>query len=314
MKTILIIGNEAGAIAAIAQPLEQAGHQARGLFWKDWAQAADSAADVVIIESIAPDGRDAALAAVGAAFRAPRVLLVDAHDPPSPDARSAWEKVRCLVRPFSDRELVLTVELAVNEEEAAVAVGAEEQFFMNALDLLCCLNFSGYFMRLNPAWERALGFTIPELMSRPFIEFVHPDDRARTLEQNARVRRGGQALAFENRYLCRDGSYRWLRWNATPDGGPRTIYGVARDVTDEKRAADEREGLVLQLQAALTEVSTLRKILPICSYCRKIRDDEEHWHEIEAYISRRTDTRFSHSICPDCMTTHVEPHMQELEA
>ena len=54
-------------------------------------------------------------------------------------------------------------------------------------------------------------------MSRPFIEFVHPDDRERTLAQNGEVRGGGQALGFENRYLCKDGSYRWLLWNAAPD-------------------------------------------------------------------------------------------------
>jgi PAS domain S-box-containing protein len=71
--------------------------------------------------------------------------------------------------------------------------------------------------RINPAWERTLGYTREELMSRPFIEFVHPDDRERTLKQNAQVRGGGQALAFENRYLCKDGSFRWFRWNAAPD-------------------------------------------------------------------------------------------------
>ena len=60
---------------------------------------------------------------------------------------------------------------------------------------------------------RTLGFTIDELRARPFIEFVHPDDRERTLRQNGDVRQGGRALGFENRYLCKDGSYRWLLWN-----------------------------------------------------------------------------------------------------
>ena len=78
----------------------------------------------------------------------------------------------------------------------------EEQFFSVAIDMMCCLDYSGYFKRLNPAWERTLGFTIPELMARPFIEFVHPDDRVRTLNQNREVRAGGHALAFQNRYLC----------------------------------------------------------------------------------------------------------------
>ena len=86
----------------------------------------------------------------------------------------------------------------------------DESFFSLSIDLLCCLDFTGYFKRLNPAWEKALGFTLEELMSKPFIEFVHPDDRERTLDQNLDVRTGGQALGFKNRYLCKDGSYKWL--------------------------------------------------------------------------------------------------------
>ena len=93
----------------------------------------------------------------------------------------------------------------------------EDRFFELSIDMLCQLDFNGYFKRLNPAWERTLGFTIAELMSRPFIEFVHPDDRERTLNQNSDVRGGGHALGFENRYLCKDGSYRWFLWNAAPD-------------------------------------------------------------------------------------------------
>jgi PAS domain S-box-containing protein len=123
----------------------------------------------------------------------------------------------------------------------------EERFFDISIDLLCFLDFSGYFKRLSPSWEATLGFTRAELMSKPFIEFVHPDDRARTLEQNRRVRDGGQARAFENRYLCRDGSFRWLMWNAAPDGDRKVIYSVARDITDRKRADEERDELLRAL-------------------------------------------------------------------
>jgi len=125
--------------------------------------------------------------------------------------------------------------------------------------------------------------------------------------QNAAVRAGGQALSFENRYVCKDGSFRWLRWNAAPDAARQGIYSVARDVTDSKRATEEREELVRELQTALEEVRTLRAILPICSYCRKVRDDENYWHTVESYVSQHTDTRFSHGICPDCMAAHGEP-------
>jgi PAS domain S-box-containing protein len=184
----------------------------------------------------------------------------------------------------------------------------EDRFFANSIDMLCFLDFNGHFKRLNPAWERTLGFTREELMSRPFIEFVHPDDRERTLKQNADVRAGGKALAFENRYLCKNGSYRWFRWNAAPDSAEKVIYSVARDITESKRAEEERERLVTELQAALAEVKALQSILPICSYCRKIRDDENYWHTVEDYLSLRTTTLFSHGICPSCMDAHGVSH------
>ncbi len=180
----------------------------------------------------------------------------------------------------------------------------EDAFFDVAIDMLCLLGFDGHFQRLNPAWESTLGFTREELMSKPFIEFVHPDDRERTLLQNAEVRGGGKAVSFENRYLCQDGSFRWLRWNAAPDSERRGIYSVARDFTEAKQAAEDREELVRKLQAALSEVQSLREILPICSYCRKIRDDDNYWHTVESYISQHTRSHFSHGICPSCMSTH----------
>ena len=183
----------------------------------------------------------------------------------------------------------------------------EERFFDLSIDLLCFLDFSGYFKRLNPAWERTLGFTREELMSKPFIEFVHPDDRERTLEQNREVRDGGHARLFENRYLCKDGSHKWLLWNAAPDSGRQVIFSVARDVTERKRAEAERESLVQQLQAALAEVRTLQGFLPICSYCKSIRDDQNYWETVETYISKHPNTQFTHSICPACYRNVVEP-------
>ena len=201
--------------------------------------------------------------------------------------------------------------LAPTQAEAIEdAVEAGDSFFQVSIDMLCFLSFNGYFKRLNPAWERTLGFTREELMSRPFIDFVHPDDRERTLKQNAAVRSGGHALGFENRYLCKDGSFRWFRWNAAADSPNQVIYSVARDVTDAKRAEADRELLVTELQKALAEVKSLRAILPICSYCRKIRDDANYWHTVEGYLLEHTSTEFSHTICQSCMDSIVEPELK----
>ena len=189
----------------------------------------------------------------------------------------------------------------------------EERFFDLALDMLCVLGFDQRFRRVNPAWERVLGFTPAEMESRPFIEFVHPDDREQTLAQNRDVRVGGQALSFENRYLCKDGAYKWLSWSATPEPEEGAIYGVARDIMARKRADEEREQLVQELQTTMAEVRTLQEILPICSYCRKIRDDENYWDSVEGYLARHTGTRFSHGICPDCYATEIEPELDAFD-
>jgi PAS domain S-box-containing protein len=244
----------------------------------------------------------------------PTLFLIADTDEASLEWARATERFGYVVTPFTDRELKANIELALCRLDAARAVRElEDRFFTESVDMLCFLDFNGYFKRLNPAWERTLGFTRQELMSKPFIEFVHPDDRERTLNQNREVRGGGRALSFENRYLCKDGSYRWFRWNAAPDSPQKVIYSVARDVTASKQAEEERERLVRELQSALAEVKTLREILPICSYCRKIRDDENYWHTVESYISEHTMTRFSHSICPSCMATEVESQLGKLD-
>ena len=187
----------------------------------------------------------------------------------------------------------------------------ERRFFDLSIDMLCVLDLNGYFRRLNAAWETTLGFTRQELMARPFIDFVHPDDRERTRNQNREVRHGGQAHFFENRYMCKDGGFRWLLWNSRQDVAHGVIYGVARDITARKAADEERERLLTDLQEALAEVRTLQGFLPICSYCKSIRDDENYWQSVETYISKHTNTQFTHGICPTCYAARVIPQLDE---
>jgi PAS domain S-box-containing protein len=111
-----------------------------------------------------------------------------------------------------------------------------DQFFNITLDPLCIANTDGYFLRLNPAWEKILGHSREELMAERFLQFVHPDDLGRTREAVSTLASQQKVYSFENRYRCKDGTYRWLQWSSVPAG--ELIYAAARDVTERKQAEE----------------------------------------------------------------------------
>jgi PAS domain S-box-containing protein len=314
-RKILIVHDDGVGAAELEGRLVRLGYEVVGIVPSGAdapAAIARTAPELLLIEP-RPEGEATVPATLRYAEALPAVFIIAESEEARFEAAGPSERHEWVVKPFSDRELRATVELALCRPSVARAVRAvEDRFFAGSIDLFCHLDFNGYFKRLNPSWERTLGFTTEELMSKPSIEFVHADDRERTLAQNGAVRGGGQALAFENRYMCKDGTFRWFRWNATPDSDEKVIYSVARDITASKQAKAERDRLVTQLQEALAEVRILREILPICSYCRKIRDEESCWHTMENYISHHTRTRFSHGICPTCMETEVEPQLRAM--
>ncbi|RYG72917.1 PAS domain S-box protein, partial [bacterium] len=109
-----------------------------------------------------------------------------------------------------------------------------DRFFTLSLDMLCIADRTGHFKRLNPAFETTLGYSMGELMKKPFFEFVHPDDLASTEKELARLSEGERTMEFVNRYRCRNGFYKWLSWTAVNYEG--LVYAVAHDVTPLKEA------------------------------------------------------------------------------
>lgn len=110
-----------------------------------------------------------------------------------------------------------------------------ERLFDLSLDMMCVAGLDGRFRKLNRAWERVLGWRREDLLAKPYLEFVHPEDREKTLAVHQLLADGRDNVHFENRYLCQDGSYRWLAWTcpgARP--GQEALYSIARDITEQK--------------------------------------------------------------------------------
>jgi PAS domain S-box-containing protein len=113
-----------------------------------------------------------------------------------------------------------------------------QRLFELSLDLLCVAGLDGYFKQINPQFERALGYAREELLSRPFVDFVHPDDREKTILEVEKLNRGEPTVDFQNRYRASDGRYLWLSWRAAPMTGMGLVFAVARDITREKQTQE----------------------------------------------------------------------------
>jgi two-component system sensor histidine kinase/response regulator len=130
-----------------------------------------------------------------------------------------------------------------------------DRFFMLSLDMVCVAGFDGYFKRVNPAWRRILGYSEEELLSRPFMDFVHPDDRDATLaESKKQIEEGREVVYFENRYVHKDGTMRWLMWTSTPFREQQVVFAAARDITERKAAEETLASYARDLEASQREL------------------------------------------------------------
>jgi PAS domain S-box-containing protein len=123
------------------------------------------------------------------------------------------------------------------------------QFFDFARDLFCIVGFDGYYKLVNASFERVLGYSRAEILSRPIMDFVHPDDLQRAIDVMSVLADGEDVIGFESRLICADGSVRRFEWNTRTMPGRGVVYGIARDVTERTALAEE--------QAALRRVATL---------------------------------------------------------
>jgi PAS domain S-box-containing protein len=149
------------------------------------------------------------------------------------------------------RDLEQRVAERVGELEAARE--ETDRFFSLALDLLCIADGS-HLKRVNPAWQKVLGWSPDELTSRSYLEFVHPEDIASTERETARLSGSLPLVSFANRYRCKDGTYRWLEWKAARAGKTGLIFAAARDITEQRRAADSQATHIGELAALNQEL------------------------------------------------------------
>jgi PAS domain S-box-containing protein len=168
----------------------------------------------------------------------------------------------------------------------------------------------------NARWGEIFGLA-PSAVEPTFAAFtdrIHPDERDAAMSLMETGFRDGTPFLVECRTRHEDGQWYWVQARGRvaarrPDGGPLRVAGVLVDIDARKRAEEtlritlaENQRLIAELERALANVRTLEGLLPICMYCKAIRDDVGAWSSIEAYVTRRSEVSFSHGICPSCFT------------
>ena len=156
---------------------------------------------------------------------------------------------------------------------------------------------------VNPRFIECFGYMLDEVYGKSIDKLIIPPgmkNEANTLSQQTE-----NGNIYRDAYRKRkDGKLFPVSISAAPiiiDGIHTGTFVIYKDISDQKKAEDEREKLILDLQKALDEVKKLSGLIPICSHCKKVRDDNGYWDQVEDYISKRSDVDFSHGICPDCM-------------
>lgn len=216
----------------------------------------------------------------------------------------------------------MALQIALREHKLRVSEAEYRVLADNAADIIWRLDADGRIDYISPADERLRGFAPEEVIGLRFEQLLHPEyaavlERAHALrlEQEKSGTKTGD-LTFELPLTCKAGGIIWAEILSTPLRGDHDrivgYIGVARDITERKKFEAEREQLVADLQEAVAKIRTLSGMLPICAWCKKIRDDKGYWNNLEAYISKHSDVSFSHGICPDCAQKAYE-QIEQLE-
>ena len=225
---------------------------------------------------------------------------------------------------FEDGEPTATRGIFRDMRDQKRAEADVDRLFSMSLDLMCIAGLDGYYKRVNPAFEASLGYSEDEIMSRQLFEFVHVDDQAKTIAELDRLGQGLPTVDFENRYLAKDGTYRWLAWRAMPLEDLGLVYAVARDITEHKQAEEtmarqaeelaRSNGLLEEFAYAASHdlQAPLRAIANLAEWVEEDFPDEVP-KEVEAHLEKlRTQVKRMQNLTDDLLAYSRAGRVEEV--
>jgi PAS domain S-box-containing protein len=178
----------------------------------------------------------------------------------------------------------------------------------------------GRYEHISQAVKNVTGYPPGSWYQNPFLllEIILPAWRAKFEREFRKFLHGGGREDHTFPIRHQQGDIRWIQLRTTllrdEQGKALAIEGIALDITEKKQEEMEREQLIRELKKALAEVKTLSGLLPICSFCKNVRDDQGYWKQIESYITEHSELFFTHGLCPECLVHHYPQYSSALSA
>jgi PAS domain S-box-containing protein len=231
-----------------------------------------------------------------------------------------------LLKPYDMEQLLLCIRRALEKQKIGETLRKSEERYRllaeNAHDTIWAIDLSGRVTYISPSVFRLRGYTPEEVMGQTLLEAIAPSSeliaRKEMEELLSKAARGEpvETRMYELELIHKDGRIIWAEVTVIgmygASGRLIGIQGVSHDITERKRAEEERNKLIADLKDAFARIRTLSGLLPICSGCKKIRDDKGAWEHIEVYIRNHSEADFSHGICPECLN-RLYPGLAEEE-
>ena len=224
-----------------------------------------------------------------------------------------------ILKPFEAKELYATIEIALikhkSEKKMNESKAQFESMFLGNPEPCVYLNNNFQVIDINPRFKELFGFTLNEIKDREIDELIIPDEyKVEAAKLNNDTLSG--YVYFDTFRKNKSGDLLPVSISAAPmiiAGESKGSFVIYKDIRIRKEIEEEREKLIQKLQKAIDEVKTLEGLIPICSHCKKIRDDSGFWGNVEQYIAKHSNVDFSHGICPDCLEKYYPNQYKKMK-
>ncbi|MCK4653239.1 MAG: response regulator [Candidatus Cloacimonetes bacterium] len=324
MYRILIVEDEPMIAEGIKTILTQSGYKVIAII-NNGEEAIEKAEELkpdLVLMDIVLSGKISGIKAgekIFKEFNIPIIFLTAFADDKTVNSAKSANPYGYIVKPFDPEELYATIEIALvkhkAEKELEESRAKFRSMFMGNPEPSVYLDKDYNIADINPRFSEYFYYTIEEVKGKNIDTLIIPDEKLKEAEDlNQKMEQG--YVYHDTFRKHKDGTLVPVSISAASilvNGKSVGSFVIYKDISKQKKAEDEREKVIIDLQKALDEVKALSGLIPICSHCKKIRDDSGYWEQVEYYISKRSGVDFSHSICPECMKKYYPKQYEKLK-